>query len=428
MTRCVNSLHWPNANYEQSWDELLKCVIPSGGVVILDCNLPRWYADIRQQAGPDCLVAVRMYPEASWPDGIGRHWCDVAPGVWAAECYRRLAAVPGVLFDQYICVSPCNEPDLAVEGFGGGASDARSTVVEDDYRFIWAWQRDWVRAMRALLGSSPVRLGTGPLAGGHDIPLRPPDSEYAMTEFRALADEVDCIWVHGYAQGGWGDTPEHDGYWYALRPLRPPGYREQVQGLPPVGGTPDPGGVCSQYPAVTYILAEMGTGRHSDVSLAGETLAQFLGIYRAYGATGRCALCAPFVWNSGPEHGGNRIQPNPDLWRGMQAMERIAAADWPPAAGGTTMAWDRHLAWDTAQKALGGQGANNADAFGQAIEQGLVHGVGVFTGPYRGKGYGDDANRYIWVTTSNGVLYVPASDIRPAAVRFATREADLPLS
>ena len=419
--RCVNGVHWPNGGHEQDWPELLKCATPAGGVVILDCNLVRWYHDIRQQAGEDCLIAVRMYPEASWPDGISRHWCDINGADWAAECYRRLAAVPGLLSDPFVCISPCNEPDLAVEGFGGGASDVRHTVTESDYRFIWSWQRDWVRAMRALLRNSPVSRGTGPLAGGHDIPLRPPDYEYTLAGFRALADEADSIWVHGYAQGGWGDVPERDGYWYALRPLRLPGYRERVQHLMPVGGVPDPGGVYCQYLGKTFILAETGTGRHSDVSIAGETLSQFLGIYRAYGATRRFALCAPFIWNSGPEHGGNRIQPNPDLWRGMQGMDRVAAADWPPKGG--IVAYDRHQVFDGWQKSLGGQGFNPTDAFGQFRNAHAEIDCGVLVSPYIG--YADPSNPFIYAYTTTGIFIVPKGG---GQVIFADRESELPPS
>ena len=88
------------------------------------------------------------------------------------------------------------------------------------------------------------------------------------------------------------------------------------------------------------------------------------------------------------------------------------------------MAWDRHAVYDAWAKSMGGQGANLGDAFGQAIEQGIVQDVGCFTSGY--KGYGDEGCPYIYVYTTNGVLYVPKAGTSAANVKLARREADLP--
>lgn len=360
MTRYVNSMHSFTLFDERDPTGMLKTCSPTSGLVMLDHLLwtdrapdqRSWYPHFRQQMGREFLLAIRMYSEGNWPDGIGRRWCDVDPLVWAAECVRRLRSVPGLIDDPFVCLSPNNEPDLAVEGYSGGASETRSWISWASYEYIWDWQRKWLVEMRRLLGSSPVRLGTGPLAGGHDIPGYPPDYEYRLPEAGAAIEAADVLWVHGYADKAWGDTPEHEGYWFLLRPLRPPGYREQVQGLPPVGGITDPGGALSQYHGKTFILAETGTGRHGDITVSGDTADQFHYIHQRYAATGRCHLVAPFIWWAGAMHGGNRIADNASLVAAMQGMERIAAADWPPAGGGTIVADDPRIQQLLDQNAL----------------------------------------------------------------------------
>lgn len=330
MPRHVNGIHWPNLGHEQGWPEALKLGGPQGCVVMLDLSL-RDYPNIRALGGPEVLVGVRMYPEVGHPNG---HWNIIAPDAWADECFRRLQTQqPAVLDDPFVCLSPANEQDLAIEGHEYAAKPGRDGVEQWVYEEIWRWQLGWLRRMRQIAPGIACRLGTAPLAGGHDIPGWPPDYEYQLPEFRALAEEADCVWIHAYADKAWGDVPERDGYWYGLRPLRPRGYREEVQGKPPVGGMPDPGGVVVQYPAQSYLLSETGTGRHSDLSVTAQTLEQMRALYDQYSRSGRCVGATPFIWNSGPEHHGNRIQPNEGLWRGLQNMQRFAAAVWPPKKG-----------------------------------------------------------------------------------------------
>lgn len=410
MTRTVTGIHWSNEGYSQDWPDMLKIAGPTGSIVMLDLALSH-YKDIRQMAGPELLIGLRFYTE---------RWHLLEPEGWAAECLRRLQEQqPAILADPYVCLSPANEQDLASEGHPDAASGSHPNVSETLYTHIWDWQVRWVHEMRRLAPGMACKLGTAPLAGGHDMPGYPPDYEYQLPGFKTLARITDCLWIHAYTQGAWGDTPEHNGYWYGLRPLRPAGYREDVQGKESISNLRDPGGVISQYPEQVYFLAETGTGRHSNTSIASETVSQFRQLFSAYSACKRVAGSAIFIWNSGPEHGGNRIWPNWNLIRDLQNMERFPAAAWPPQAGEEPIMWDRHSIYDHWQKIFGGQGYNPADAFGKLIADNPDKQFGAFVGPYQLE------EPFIYAFTTVGIFVY---DKRNDTAVFATSEEGLPLA
>jgi hypothetical protein len=420
--RSLNGIHAWNPGCEDGWPEALKICSPTSGITILDALLEHWYPELRSRMGPEFLIHVRFMSEGWWATpNYGRHWNELEPEAWADECYRRIvAAGPAILADPFVVVTGANEQDLAVEGHPEAATDAKPTVAYGVYNLIWLWQWRWVRRLRQRLGKAEVKIATAPLAGGHDIPVRPPDYEYQLDGFRALVDEVDALCAHAYIpRSGIGRHEVNDGYWHALRPLRPKGYRERVQGLPPIGGIPDPGGLMVQYPDKVLILSEFGNWRHWEPSENETTLTEFGAVYRAYSQSGRCALITPFIFNSGPEHRDNRIWGNAGLVRGLQDMERFGAASWPP--GEDNVAWDRHQVFDDWQKALGGQGFNPHDAFGQFREQHQEIDCGVFVSPYLG--YNDPTCPYIYAYTTTGIFVVPKGG---GQVIFADRESELP--
>lgn len=317
--RALNGIHAWNEGFSEGWTDAVA--IGSGGIVMLDMLLPFWYPELRSRRGPEYLFCVRLYPEAGNEHWQGKRWNEVLPAAWAAECARRLLAVPGVVDDPFVCISPANEQDLAIEGHPGGARDGQNYVLPDVFGEIWTWQLLWTLEMRRLLPNAKLQYGTAPLAGGHEPPGSQPDSEYQLGTFRQLTTVVDCLWDHAYCpSNGLGSTPSDDGYWYGIRSLRPKGF----------DNPDDPGGLASQYPHKTIIRSEFGNFRHHDAAFVQDTLRQFNNVYHACWQSKRYTLIAPFIWNSGDEHQQNRIRTNPNLVATLKAMQPYPAAGWPP--------------------------------------------------------------------------------------------------
>jgi hypothetical protein len=275
-----------------------------------------------------------------WPEvAIGRHWCDIAPSTWAAECVRRLSLerlrYNGLrpIDDPYVVLSFANEQDLQIEGHIGAASGADPTIAREVYVEMFNWSTNVRREFRRLAPHAKCLIGTDPLAGGHDVKGCPPDYEYQLPAFKDLLAQCDVTLIHAYFNpDGTGTREDNDGYWVGARCTRPKGYREWGQGHAPINGIPDPGGVAMQYPTVPFMITEFGNFRHYDASEAGVviTMRGYHECYDAYSKTGRCALVTPFLWNSGEEHRQNRIRGNGLLTQRLQDMQRYAACDWPP--------------------------------------------------------------------------------------------------
>lgn len=369
-----------------AWDneQMFGIMAPGGPFTMLDTLLTdiengRWWPMLRARSGPEPLIHIRMYPEAGWADPqYHPHWNALDPRLWAIDCRYRLSAIPGLLDDPNVILSFCNEPDLAGEGHPGAAGGANGDNVPSEvYREIWEWYSVVVRTWRRDLPDARCAISTPPLAAGHEPPDRPPDWEYTMPEFEALVEVCDVLNVHAYfLPDGSGATEAEDGYWRGMRCLRPPGYRETVQGLPPVGGFPDPGGLCMQYPNKPFLMSEFGNFAHDradDVSVA-RTMAGYHVCYQAYSKSGRCLGVTPFLWNSGDEHKANRIRGNVPLTQALQNMTRYPACEWPYKNGGIMpefvfafKALADELGADVVGEPLEDQGPQNYDAFKNVV-------------------------------------------------------------
>lgn len=332
--RYINGCHASTVGYAYENEEMFKIISPTGLFTMLDTLLTdiendRWYAKLRQIFGKDVLIHIRMYSEAGWENPqYHPHWVDLNPTVWANECYRRLSLIPNLLNDPNVIISFNNEPDLAIEGHPGGAYDAPGhyNVAPETYAEIFNWYTATVTAFR--LKPFKVSIATTPLATGHEPPSTPPDWECTMAECTSMVGVCDVLNVHAYFQP---EGTDPDGYFRGYRALRPKGYRERVQGLPPVGGITDPGGLAMQFPSWPFIVSEFGNFAHD---LAGSdevsrTMQGYHSCYEKYSNSTRCLGITPFLWNSGDEHKANRIRGNVLLTAKLQDMTRYPAAVWP---------------------------------------------------------------------------------------------------
>lgn len=362
MARVLNGLHREIKGYSWNWEDSLLLTDPLGGSTMLDTLLTDgengfWYPQLRRTMGPEHIIHIRMYSETSWQDPtFGRHWNDIEPTVWASECVRRLSEerlrYNGIrpIDDPYVIVSFANEQDLQVEGHLLAATMAQPHIHIDVYREIWTWGAAVVRAFKGAAPSAKCRIGTNPLAGGHDVIGYPPDWEYQMPEFAAYSALCDINLLHAYFNpDGSGTRKNNGGFWVGLRGLRSAQYRETEQGYEPIGGIPDPGGIVTQYPGKPWAVTEFGNFRHYDTTEEGVaiTMQGYREVYQAYSARG-CVLVTPFIWNDGGEHRENRLRDNGYLVTELQHMQRFPAGDWPPAEqepGGGSMTYEWQLAF-----------------------------------------------------------------------------------
>lgn len=342
--RTLNGLHREIKGWSWEWERSLQITDKLSGTTILDTLLTDvennyWYPQLRQVMGPEYLIHIRMYSETSWQDpSFGRHWCDIDPEIWAAECVRRLSderlRYNGLLpiDDPFVIITFANEQDLQIEGHIGGATWDRPQLAIETYQAIWNWGKAVLLAFKRLAPHAKCRFGTNPLAGGHDVWGYPPDYEYQMSEFKEYSNLCDINLLHAYFNpDGTGTNPENGGYWVGIRAIRPQGYREAIQGLDPVGGIPDPGGLVSQYPKKPWAVTEFGNFKHNDTNMADVTLNGYAEVYNYY-SQHNCTLVTPFIWNSADEHAENRIRGNEPLVNGLINLQRFQAPDWPPVA------------------------------------------------------------------------------------------------
>lgn len=342
MTRNIGGCHAPNNGndpndghpYWDGWGKMLAIAGQTGSITMLHLSIEH-YPDIRRVGGPLLKINLRMYNQA-----LGGAWCDVDPAWYAQQCYDFIrASQPAMLDDPLVVVGFRNEPDLAVEGYGGGAyvdgTGRRDNIALADVDYMHQWEVQCLTAARRIWGSSPNRFGCLAWAGGHEPPNTPPDYEFTRPLCREVVALADETWGHAYVRDNYaGTTLDAQEWWHSLRLIRPAGYRERVQGLPPVGGIPDPGGLFAQYRDKPGAITEAGNGHHSDPLWTAITVAQERAMRVTY--RGIATGITRFLWDSGGEHGSQRINRNPDLVTALMSMEQIAAADWPPS-GGTTM-------------------------------------------------------------------------------------------
>jgi murein DD-endopeptidase MepM/ murein hydrolase activator NlpD len=292
-----------------------------GCATILHHNAGAIYPQIRQALGAGVLVHVRMYTP---------NWYALDAKQWAAECVEHLRAIPGLLDDPMVIITPANEQDLAAEGHPGAATEQYNNPTKEVYDYIWTWDTTWTIEFRRLAPTTPVKLFTAPLAGGHEPAGYPPDYEYQLATFAEYLSRCDGISAHGYCVANWtGHSPETGGYWAALRPLRPEGYRER-DGTPKIHNLSDPGGLMVQHPEYPCLISEFGNWNHFDAGGAAvaATIEQYKVVYEAYSDSGRCIGITPFIWDTGDEHRYNRIRGNSALAQGLVGLPRYEGAGW----------------------------------------------------------------------------------------------------
>jgi len=317
----ISGMHVENYHVGEGAADRNAIIGRDGCATMLHLQAAQVYPQIRADLGPNVLIHVRMYQQ---------NWFVLDPRKWARDCFDFLVGIPGLLDDPRVLITAANEPDLAAEGHPGAATVDRPHPTLAVWREIWAWSLAFSSEWRASVRGTRAKLGTTPLAGGHEPTGFPPDYEYQMLEFRQHARDCDAVVVHGYCNRDWtGHSPETAGYWAALRAIRPPGYRER-DGALPLGGIPDPGGVAMQIPNKPFLLAEFGNWHHHDAGGAEveSTLGQFRSVYQHLSATGRCLGGTPFIFNSGDEHRENRFFGNSALVDGLKRMERFPAAEF----------------------------------------------------------------------------------------------------
>jgi hypothetical protein len=318
----LNGIHAENRNVGELTAARNAIVGRDGCITILHGNAGAIYPQIRRDLGPDVLVHVRMYTP---------NWYALDAKRWAAECVGHLIDMPGmILNDPMVIITPANEQDLAAEGHPGAATEQHNNPTKEVYDYIWNWCADWTVEFRRLVPTSVVKIFTAPFAGGHEPAGYPPDYEYQLGSFLAYLHRCDGLSAHGYCNRNWtGHSPEKGGYWAAIRPLRPEGYRER-DGTPKIRNLSDPGGLMTQYPEYPCLISEFGNWNHHDTSGAAveATIEQYKAVYQAYSESGRCVGITPFIFDSGDEHRENRMRGNDSLIRMLGAMERYPAAGW----------------------------------------------------------------------------------------------------
>ena len=303
------------------WKDRRNAIIGQNGcATMLHLQASQVYPQIRADLGPDVLVHVRMYTP---------NWFALSAKTWAVACVSLLRDVPGLLDDPMVIVTPANEPDLAAEGHPGAATVQYPRPALGVYSYIWNWGADWTVEFRRLVPTAKVRVFTTPLAGGHEPAGYPPDWEYQLPEFVSYLARCDGISAHAYCNRNWtGHSPATGGYWAALRPLRPEGYRER-DGTAKIKNLSDPGGVMAQYPNLPCLISEFGNWNHFDAggSAIAATIEQYRAVYQEYSESGRCVGITPFIFDSGDEHRENRFAGNDVLIHNLMNMERYEACD-----------------------------------------------------------------------------------------------------
>lgn len=322
----IGGIHVENSRIGIGKDARDAIVGRDGCVTMLHLQAAEMYPQIRADLGLGVLIHVRMYAP---------NWFVLDPRKWAQDTLAFLRGIPGLLDDPRVLITAANEPDLAAEGHPGAATPEHPHPTLAVWSEIWKWSGLFSSEWRNIAKGTRVKLGTTPVAGGHEPAGFPPGYEFQLLDFRLHALDCDAIVAHGYCERDWtGHSPETNGYWAALRCVRPAGWRER-DGTMPLGGISDPGGVATQLPRMPFLLAEFGNWRHNDAGGAEveKTLAQFHSVYKFMSETRRCLGVTPFIWNCGDEHRENRIYGNNALVDGLKRMERFPAAEIvvPPA-------------------------------------------------------------------------------------------------
>lgn len=341
MKRVTNGMHLAN---QGQWhiEQMLRAARTNGAVTLLhfmmfphdvisdntgDIENAYWYGKLRYgwpaqgiPAAPERLIHVRLYQS---------NWADWDPVEVARRCVPLLSGWRDYLgrsadlwMDPFLCVSPCNEQNLE------GPESARH-----DYVRHARWQLDFWDEVDRLKPDRRALSCLGAWAYGGDVKPDVPDSEYQVPEVRELCQRVDILATHPYAHLDWGNwdsaDPQKDGYWHLLRDFRPAGWRDSRQ----PGRPHDIGGILAQIPGKPLLISEAGTFVHGDVGRNAETIAAMRLLLAAAANSGRVLGVTWFIWNSGPEHAGNRIWHNEALRNAIEAFPDYDTTATVPTRG-----------------------------------------------------------------------------------------------
>lgn len=219
------------------------------------------YAPKGIPAMPEQLVHIRFYTQ---------YVEDVEPEEWATRIAHMLTHAQfgfgpdshmrpyDLSQDPFVAVSVYNETNLWAEHRGAVEADQWQYSTPEAYQEYAERELRVFRKLDELLPTRKCLWAASASAPGHDPLPDDPDSE---GEFRkALWDYCDLAQVHTYAE--LNRYPESgptgaDAYWFALRPLRPAGYRDAL-----AGGADRPhdrGGLVTQYPQYRWFVSEYNT-------------------------------------------------------------------------------------------------------------------------------------------------------------------------
>ena len=363
LRELINAMGGPAMGKAHNLEEMWR--LSRGGILLIDSDTylrdyenNLWINPTRQRFGPEYPIYGRCYWNSGWADPMrSERWNTVSPAVKAAEIVRR-CSLHGhdLLRDPHFVLQIDNENDLAYEGHPEAALGPwGNDIAVKVYDQIFNDQCETLRCLDELVPDRVCGVTLGNLAGGHNALVEPgdvhpvsglkvtvgtrlpPDYEYQLASFKRLLKYalsrqmlVDgviyrrvFIGVHCYIhRDGHGWSPDTDGYWHALRPLRPVGYREAVQGLTPDDaapnfvGTSDPGGVCEQYPNVPVVVTEQNFWHcpeavHDDnwARMGANKFEAVLSFYQR-DPLQRIKKVFYFIWNSYEGHAENVICPS----------------------------------------------------------------------------------------------------------------------
>lgn len=305
-TRVLNGMHFPNSGFSDI-EGLLKAVGPTGAITLLH-HERGWLDQLRHQA-PQRLLHVRMYA----PD-----WRTQDPVRWAEETAETLAPWWD---DPAIAVSPANEQNIEPSFSPDMASVAW-------YEKIGRFNLAWLRRLDQLVPNRRALTITSALADGHEPPGFPADGEYRVGAIRDMLEAFDLVGIHPYGHLEWGaagvvSVPGGaDAFWHMLRPFRPVGWE----------GPHDIGGVCRQFPYLTFVATEVGTFSHADTARTPLTVAALKDFYAHAANEPNFLAATPFIWDTDAAHPTNNMALNPDLRRAIIALPKFSATPPLPVA------------------------------------------------------------------------------------------------
>jgi hypothetical protein len=405
LRELMNGMGAPLGGKNYNLEQMLR--VGRGGLLLLDVDTfirdvenGYWINWLRRTMGSDFLIVGRIYWNSGWADPQrSERFMSLTPKQRAAEIVRR-CTMHGhdLLHDPNFALCQSNEDDLMLEGHpeaaGGKLGDWVPVRV---YKQLCNEYLETLKELEALVPDMCCAVVLLKWAGGHNAydeatgTVMPDDYEYqyarpliewAKSREKLVNGKIHrrvFIGVHAYIhRDGYGWSPETDGYYYALRPLRPKGYREQVQGHWPMGqranvsyellndetdewetkhlfdvdenglrdglpggqkrnititkvlkeGRTDPGGVCEQYPDIPVLICEQNFWRcHiNDEATAREGANKLEAVLSFYqrDPLQRIKKVFYFVWHGGDDHKENLIEPNgymrsfmeqwPDYW------------------------------------------------------------------------------------------------------------------